>query len=159
MNCECEEHQEVFKFCVLNQVHLVCQEESDGRHAPTRDLLLQLGELRLSPWTILLPSHHHPRCQPVPDDPEVLPVNGDESLLQLLPNHLGWKVGHKLAEEQLGRQSLHDKVGNLATGEAVKDSVETETVLLLLETEAAVLERVESVWNSTSVCLVNLVPT
>ena len=138
---------------------LVCQEQRDSSNTPTGDLLLKLRQLGLSAWSIFLPSHHHPCGKTIADDSKVLPVDGDESLLQLLADHLGGEVRHKLAKEKLCWKSLHDKVGNLTTGEAVEDAVETETVLLLLEAEAAVLERVESVGDSTSICLVNLVPT
>ena len=108
---------------------------------------------------ILLSSHHHPGGQPVPDNPEVLAVDGDEGLLQLLANHLWGQVGHQLAKEQLSWQSLHHKVGNLASREAVKDAVEAETVLLLLEAEAAIFKRMKSVGNAASIRLVNLVGT
>ena len=138
---------------------LVCQEQRDSSNTPTGDLLLKLRQLGLSAWSIFLPSHHHPCGKTIADDSKVLPVDGDESLLQLLADHLGGEVGHKLAKEQLCWKSLHDKIGHLTSGEAVKDTIETETVLLLLETETAIFERVESVGDSTSISLVHFVAT
>ena len=71
----------------------------------------------------------------------------------------GDKAWHQLAKEQLSWQSLHHKVGNLASREAVKDAVQAETVLLLLEAEAAIFKRMKSVGNAASIRLVNLVGT
>ena len=48
---------------------------------------------------------------------------------------------------------------HLATGEAIKDPIETETILLTLKAEAAILKGVESVWYPSTIRFVHLVST